>query len=198
MIDLGEGRTGLLGGTFDPPHYGHLALASEAAHIYGLRRVILVPSRRPPHKTGGAVAGFRSRLKMVKLASKGDPVLQVSDLEAEAGTSYSAELLAWLDASRSRTWFIIGMDSLLELGSWRDPDRVLSLANVVVGTRPGYDPSDVPEAARGKVSVFETPGLWISSSELRRRFAQRRPTAYLTPGKVRSYIREEGIYGSGR
>jgi nicotinate-nucleotide adenylyltransferase len=198
MIDLGEGRTGLLGGTFDPPHYGHLALAAEASYLYGLQRVILIPSRQPPHKAGGAVAAFEQRMAMVGLAAAGNPRLRVIDLEGQAGTSYSAGLLEWLDAPRELTWFIIGMDSLIELETWRRPERVLDLATVVAGTRPGYDPGDAPAWAREGVSVFDTPGLWISSSDLRDRFARGRPTAYLTPGQVCSYIRREGIYGTGR
>lgn len=192
-----EGRIGLLGGTFDPPHYGHLVLAAEAAYRYGLDTVILYPSHSPPHK-GAPVADLGERMEMLRLAAAGDGLLQVRDLEGEAQTVYSADLLESLSPPAGRAWFVIGMDSLLELESWKTPRRLLELANVVAGTRPGFDPGDIPAMARGRVDVFPLPGLWISSSELRERFARGRPTAYLTPGKVRSYILEEGLYGSGR
>ncbi len=192
-----EGRFGLLGGTFDPPHYGHLALASEAAFRFGLDSVVLYPSRTPPHKEAPE-AGLAARMEMLRLASAGNGLLQVEDLEGETGAVYSADLLRALGLPRERVFFIIGMDSLLDLEGWKSPSRVLSLATAVAGTRPGFDPEDIPEVARGRVEVFPLPGLWISSSDLRERFAHERPTAYLIPEAVRAYIREEGVYGTGR
>ena len=197
-MSLPEGeRLGILGGTFDPPHYGHLALASEAAYRFHLDRMVLVPARRPPHKSRGPVAGFEHRLRMTSLAIGENAMLEVRDLEGADASGYSVDLLASLHRSSSTTYFVIGMDSLLELGAWKDPGRLLSLARVVAGSRPGYHPSRMPELARGRVEVFATPGLWISSSELRERFAEGAPTAYLTPEKVRSYILEEGLYVTG-
>ena len=192
-----DGRVGLLGGTFDPPHYGHLALASEAAYRFGLESLILYPARTPPHKEAPE-ARLSARMEMLRLATSGSGVLRVRDLEGETGASYSADLLQALGLSPERVWFVVGMDSLLDLESWKTPQRLLRLASVVAGTRPGFDPEEVPELARGRVDVFPLPGLWISSSELRHRFARGRPTAYLTPEAVRHYIMEEGLYGAGR
>jgi len=193
----GDGRIGLLGGTFDPPHYGHLALASEAAHRFGLDCVVLYPSRTPPHKKAPE-AGLDARMEMLRLAASASSFLRVSDLEGETGASYSADLLQALGLPPQRVWFIVGMDSLLDLESWKTPERLLRLASVVAGTRPGFQTEDMPEAARGRAEVFPSPGLWISSSDLRERFARGRPTVYLTPEAVRRYIMERGLYGAGR
>jgi len=193
----GDGRIGLLGGTFDPPHYGHLALASEAAYRFGLERVFLYPARTPPHKKAPE-AGLAARMEMLHLAAFTSSLLRVRDLEGETGASYSADLLEALGLSPQRVWFIMGMDSLLDLETWKTPERLLRLASVVAGTRPGFQAEKVPEVARGRVEVFPLPGLWISSSDLRERFARGRPTAYLTTEDVRRYIMERGLYGAGR
>lgn len=193
----GDGRIGLLGGTFDPPHYGHLALASEAAYRFGLDSVVLYPSRTPPHKNAPE-AGLAARMEMLRLAASTSSLLRVRDLEGETGASYSADLLQALGLPPQRVWFIVGMDSLLDLESWKTPERLLRMASVVAGTRPGFQSESVPELARGRVEVFPFPGLWISSSDLRERFARGRPTAYLTTEAVRRYISERGLYGAGR
>jgi nicotinate-nucleotide adenylyltransferase len=194
----GEGeRVGLLGGTFDPPHYGHLALASEAAWRFDLDRVVLVPARRPPHKPPPQ-ASFSHRMEMAGLAVAGDPLLFAQDLEGDTGASYSVDLLERLALPPRLTWFIIGMDSLMELRSWKSPERLLEIANVVAGTRPGYRSAEPSDPALERVETFSSPGLHISSSDLRSRFAGGRPTAYLIPKAVRSYILNRGLYGTGR
>jgi len=192
-----DGCVGLMGGTFDPPHYGHLTLASEAAYRFGLDSVVLYPARTPPHKEAPE-ADLAARMEMLRLATSGNDLLRVRDLEGETGASYSADLLQALGIPRQRVWFLIGMDSLVDLETWKTPHRLLQLANVVAGTRPGFDPEKVPDLARERVEVFPLPGLWISSTDLRERFARGRPTAYLTTEAVRRYISERGLYGAGR
>ncbi|OPL19120.1 MAG: hypothetical protein AVO35_12220 [Candidatus Aegiribacteria sp. MLS_C] len=190
--------TGLLGGTFDPPHYGHLVLAMEACTRFALRGVILVPSRLPPHKGGGSVTPFHHRLEMTRLAAEGADELSAEDLESESGPSWTVNLLEKLSGQGMRICFIMGMDSLTELHTWRDPHRIASLARMVAGTRPGFDPSRAAPGILSLVETFDMPGMCISSSQLRERFAEGLNTRYLLPEKVRDYIRENDLYARGK
>jgi len=185
---------GLLGGTFDPPHIGHLILALEAAARFSLAEVLLVPSRLPPHKPAGSLSSFVHRLRMTELAASTSPVLRAADLEPAGAPSWTADLLARLKASGEDVCFIMGMDSLLELPAWKDPRRILGSATVVAGTRPGFDPSAVPADLLDRVRIFAIPDVRISSTELRRRFALGLPTRYLVTEAVRDYVEGNGLY----
>jgi len=189
-------KDGFFGGTFDPPHLGHLALAQEALEKYSLDRVYFVPSRNPPHKITGTVTEFKYRMQMLELAIEGNSSFSVADLETRDFPSYTVDMLQRLSTSEFVPWFIIGMDSLHELHTWKQPHRILELARVVVGTRPGFDTGSVAPEILGKVSLFEFPGVWISSSELRRRVKDGRSISYLVPDRVESYIRSRGLYGA--
>lgn len=191
-------KTGLLGGTFDPPHLGHLILAQEALEKFSLSRICFVPSRIPPHKEATGVTDFRSRLRMVELAVQGNPVFQVADLESKDSPSYTAEMLRRVSSGtgESKPVFIMGMDSLKEIHTWKNPAEVFALAQVVAGTRPGFDHSSVSNDFLDKVEIFEFPGVWISSSELRNRIRYGRSISYLVPEGVESYIRSRGLYGA--
>ena len=186
--------TGLLGGTFDPPHYGHLILAMEALFRYELQKVLLVPSRFPPHKPGRAVTPFRHRFRMVQLASGGSPELQAADLEPAEGPSWTVNLIRKLTDEGLEVCFIMGMDSLEELHTWKDPGTIAKLSRMVAGTRPGFSPDSAPSELRASVETFSIPEVHISSSQLRRRFAEGRNTRYLLPDTVRDYIRENDLY----
>lgn len=187
---------GLLGGTFDPPHIGHLILAIEAADRFGLERVMLVPSRRPPHKTLDPVTSFLHRLRMTELAVAGDPLLSVADLEPPDRPSWTVDLLRRLrESGEGDICFIMGTDSLLDLPSWKEPERLREFAVLAVGTRPGFDPSGVAPEILDMVELFPIPLIGISSSELRRRFALRLSTRYLVPDEVREYVEENRLYG---
>lgn len=192
--------TGLIGGTFDPPHIGHLVLAEEARTRFGLSRVLFVPAPSPPHKQDDPVTAFEHRLRMTRLAVEGDPFFEAANLEERVGTteargaSYTVDLLRWFNASVGRPVFIIGMDSLCELDTWKSPHEVLELARVVAGSRPGFDPSGVSPRILEMVELFEIPEVHVSSTELRSRFARGEECRYLTPAPVSEYIAREGIY----
>lgn len=186
--------TGLLGGTFDPPHHGHLILAMEALFRFGLDRVLLVPSRFPPHKTGERVTPFHHRFRMTELAADTADRLTASDLEPAEGPSWTVNLIKNLHAQGMEVCFIMGMDSLLELHTWKDPLGISRLARMVAGTRPGFDLDAVPERFRELVEIFPIPSVDISSTQLRKRFAEGRNTRYLLPETVRNYIRENDLY----
>lgn len=186
--------TGLLGGTFDPPHYGHLILAMEALFRYELQKVLLVPSRFPPHKPGRTVTPFRHRFRMVQLAAGGAPELEAADLEPAEGPSWTVNLLRNLTGQGLEICFIMGMDSLEELHTWKDPATIAKLSRMVAGTRPGFSPDAAPADLRASVETFSIPEVHISSSQLRRRFAEGLNTRYLLPDTVRDYIRENDLY----
>lgn len=197
------GRLGVLGGTFDPVHFGHLFAAEEAADRLGLYRVLFVPTREPPHKQAEPVATAEQRLAMVRLAVDGNPLFEVCTLELErAGPSYTVDTLGALGRlyPRDELHFIVGMDSLRDMPLWYQPRGVASLARIVAVARGGEGPVDLREVealvpeVRGRVSVIERPALEISGTELRRRIAEGHPVRYLVPDSVIAYIEEQGLY----
>jgi len=189
-------KQGFLGGTFDPPHLGHLILAQEALEHYSLEKVLFVPSRIPPHKTVSEVTEFEIRFQMLELAIEGNSCFEVADLESKDRPSYTVDMLKRISSPDSRPYFIMGMDSLKEMHMWKQPERVLELADVVAGTRPGSDPSSVDPDFLKKVRLFSFPGVWISSSDVRKRVKAGRSISYLVPERVESYIMSRGLYGA--
>ena len=194
----------MFGGTFDPPHLGHLAAAQEACIVAGLERVLFVPAGRNPLKLREPISSVEHRLAMTELAIRDNPAFAVSGADAErAGPSYTVDLLERLQTefgSDRRLAFIVGMDVLHELHRWRDPRRVLELARLVAVSRPGQgtpDPNDLDARLPGaatRVTVVHTPGVAISSTELRTRFADGRPVRYLVPDVVIAYVAEHRLY----
>ncbi len=186
--------TGLLGGTFDPPHFGHLVLALEAYYRFNLDNVLFVPSRFPPHKPGFEVTPFHHRFEMTKIALQDSPELSVADIEPHDKPSWTVNLLENLSDEGHDICFIMGMDSLEELHTWKDPERISEKAKLIVGTRPGYEISSVEPIIRSMIETFPVPGLFISSSDLRDRFARGLNTRYLVPESIRKYIEENELY----
>ena len=197
-------RIGILGGTFDPPHVGHLWLATLAADALGLERVLLMPAARPPHKGGRTISNAADRVTMTRLAIAGDPLLDLSLIEMERpGPSYTVDSLDELRAEQGPgvgLVLIMAADSLAEVGSWREPDRLLALAEWAVGPRPG---SPLPDrdalrsrfgAAEARIHLLEGPSLDLSSSEIRRRVAAGRAIRYLVPRAVEELIADRGLY----
>ncbi len=194
-------RIGLLGGTFDPPHLGHLAMAEAAREAAGLDRVLLVPSRNPYHKRQ-PVAGYEDRLAMGALLADCHPWLQVSDAERETvGPSYTVDLLARFGNrgfGPDQLHFVMGADSLLDLPRWKDPGRILSLARVIALSRPGFDVGAVRwgDLDQGRVILVSHLAVDLSSTGIREQLAAGRQPDGL-PGAVFAYVREKGLYGSG-
>jgi nicotinate-nucleotide adenylyltransferase len=195
-------RLGLLGGTFNPPHLGHLVCAQEAYLQLGLEQLLLVPARLPPHKAVDADPGIEHRLELCRLAVAGDPRLGVSDLEAgREGPSYTVDTLEQLHYQMpdSELFLIVGADVAVGFAGWREPDRVLALATVAVAERPGTSRA-VVEDVLGRLSggarsrFFEMPEIGISSTMLRERVRTGESTRYLMPETVRDYIDQHRIY----
>lgn len=184
-------RIGVLGGTFDPPHHGHLALARCAAEQLALEHVLLVPTASPPHKPGGATMPAARRLDLVRAAVAGDPVLRASSLEVDrAGTSYTADTLDQVarESPGADIWFILGADQLAGFAEWHRPDRIVAVARLAVARRPGVDDAAVrPPAgspAEGHVDVVDMGEYPISSTLVRERLARGEDIADLVPPAV--------------
>ncbi len=198
-------RVGILGGTFNPIHLGHLLIAHAVAEALDLERVLLMPAAQPPHKTGGILATAAERLEMVSRSIAGDPLLDVSTLELDrGGVSYAVDTLRAFRAGHpdSDPHFIIGMDSLRDLHSWRCVDELLGLCTFVTVDRPGVDrppgPADLrlpdPWPARLLAGIVPVRTWDVSSSEIRRRIAIGQPIRYLVMPSVEAFIRERGLY----
>jgi nicotinate-nucleotide adenylyltransferase len=193
---------GILGGTFDPIHHGHLAIAEEAREELGLERVLLVPAASPPHKPGRAVTAAADRLAMVELAIAGNPWFAVSSIEVErGGASYTVETLdALCAAGVVDPWFILSVEALAGLPSWREPARILELAQLAVVPRAGSEALDLAWVAarfpgrETRVRFLGGPLLPISGSVVRRRAAAGRSVRYLVPDTVAAYIADRGLY----
>ena len=208
--DVIEGSIGILGGTFDPIHHGHLAIAEEARETLGLERVLLVPAAHPPHKPGLPISAAEHRLAMAELAVAGNPSLAVSPIEIErGGPSYTVDTLAALrpdGAGSAHLWFILSSEALAGFAAWREPDRILELARLAVMPRGGSAGAGEGErvdsawvAARfpgreDRVRFLAGPLLPISGSVVRRRVAAGRSIRYLVPDPVARYIADHALY----
>jgi nicotinate-nucleotide adenylyltransferase len=199
------GSLGILGGTFDPIHHGHLLIAEEAREALGLERVLLVPAAAPPHKPGRPVTDATHRLAMVELAIAGNPAFEVGRQELErGGTSYTVDTLLALRAERGAAaadpWLILSSEALAELPTWRDPDRILALCRLAVVPRGGYADLDTAWVAsrfpgrEDRVRFLPGPLLPISGSVVRRRAAAGRSVRYLVPDAVAAYIAKHRLY----
>jgi nicotinate-nucleotide adenylyltransferase len=195
-------RIGVMGGTFDPIHHGHLVAAEEARWQFDLDRVVFVPTGRPWQKPVG-VSPAEDRYRMTVLATASNPAFTVSRLEVDhQGPTYTVDTLRRLRAAQpagTRLFFITGADALLQNLTRKEPDQVLALAELIAATRPGFDLDrligQLPGAA-GRVHRMEIPALAISSSDLRTRVARGAPIQYLVPDEVARYIHDHALYQS--
>jgi nicotinate-nucleotide adenylyltransferase len=194
-------RIGVYGGTFDPPHMGHLRLAQAAIRELDLDELILLPAGKNPLKARPAMASARQRLEMVSLLAQDHPKMAVSDQEiGRPGPSYTVDTLAELTMARpAEYWFLIGADNVKEIARWKQPDRLLKMCRLGVALRPPMGASElmarVPEAYRSRVDVVPMESTDVSSSEVRNRlFADKQPVAGTVPPSVLQYIREKGLY----
>ena len=195
-------RVGLLGGTFNPPHAGHLVCAQEAHTQLGLDRVVFIPVHQPPHKEVESDPGVDHRVALCRRAVADDRRFVVSRLEADTpGRSYTVDTLRGLHESSpgDELTFIMGGDMAYSLSTWHEPEAVLSLATLGVAEREGVGRSDIREHLAGlagadRIRFFDMPRIDISSSQIRRRVAAGQPLRYLVPDAVAEYIVSEGLY----
>jgi nicotinate-nucleotide adenylyltransferase len=189
-------RVGLMGGSFDPIHLGHLRAAENARETLSLTEVLFVPAAAPPHKPTEILSPAKDRLAMVALATADNPAFVASDLELRrTGPSYTVDTLEVLTRERQgdELFLIVGSDTLGEMSTWREPDRIFSLSKVAVAERPGT-PSPAAALHSERVVRVNGPGLFLSASEVRRRVREGLSIRYLLPDTVAEYIHTNGLY----
>lgn len=197
-------RIGVMGGTFDPVHYGHLVTAEEALVQFNLDKVIFMPTGRPVRKTHLHVSSAEDRYLMTVIATASNPDFEVSRLEIDRpGSTYTVDTMLALRETygpRAELFFVSGADAVREILTWKDAARFAELCTFIAATRPGYVAdldafaSANPTASRPLVESMEVPALAISSSDIRARVAARRPVRYLLPESVATYIDKNGLY----
>jgi nicotinate-nucleotide adenylyltransferase len=198
---------GLLGGTFDPIHYGHLVIAEEVRYVLHLDEMVFIPTGQPPHKPGRIVTAAQYRVAMLELAIASNPHFAISLIDVErSGPSYTVDTLRQLRkewGTNTALYFVIGWDSLQELHTWHDSAGLLEqLTYLVAVRRPGYveEPgyNELLEAQlpgiQQRLLVIPAPQLDISATDLRQRVAEGRPIKYQTPEAVEQYIAQHGLY----
>ena len=198
-------RLGILGGTFNPPHLGHLVCSQEAYRELQLDRVMLIPARIPPHKPVEHEPGPEHRLELCRLAVADDDRFEVSAIElGRDGPSYTVDTLKELTskASTSELFLIVGGDIAAGLPSWREPERVLELATLAIAKRRGTSRAAVESSLHelndgGRARFFQMPRIGVSSTMIRRRVRAGQPIRYLVPDRVAEYIEQHQLYVEG-
>ncbi len=195
---MSDVKIGLFGGTFDPVHVGHLIVAQDVVAALDLRSLVFVPTGVPPHKDPGDVTAGRIRLEMLRAAVEGDPRIAVTDLELRrGGASYTVETLREYRERNpdARVFFVMGADQFQELHSWREPEAVAELAELVIMAREGSSPWETGAPLRIRHRVVPVTRVDISSTEIRRRVREGKPIRYLVPQAVERIILREHLYG---
>lgn len=194
----------IMGGTFDPIHYGHLVVAEQVRHSFGCDKIIFVPAAIPPHKTDNIITEAADRLALTKLAVASNPRFEVSTIEIERpGPSYTIDTVQDIKKryQPENLYFITGADAVLEILSWKDVDKLLSACKFIAATRPGYDLSNLHQKLRTlpkkhlkNIISFYVPSLAISSTDIRKRIRCGEPIKYLLPEAVERYIYDHLLY----
>lgn len=201
------GAIGVFGGTFDPIHQAHLAVAEAARDAFSLRRVLFIPVAQPPHKPDRTVTAAEHRLAMVEAAIAGNPGFEVSRMELErGGMSYTVDTLADLHQSAGAAVLalILSAESFVGLPTWREPDRVLDLASIIVAPRDGFPEADASLLDRyfpgtsDRAVFLDGPRMRLSASDIRVRAAAGRSIRYLVPDAVAAYIGDHALYQETR
>ena len=194
-------RLGVMGGTFDPIHYGHMVTAEEALHQFQLDEVLFVPTGSPWMKEHEVVSGPEDRYLMTVIATASNPLFRVSRMEVDRdGPTYAVDTLRELKHERgdeTDLFFVTGADAVLEIVQWKQPDELFALAHFIAATRPGFDLEAFEAHAPTKhpgITVMNIPALAISSTDVRARTHAGRPIRYLVPEGVKSYIEKAGLY----
>ncbi len=192
----------LMGGTFDPIHYGHLVTAEAVRHEFAIDRTLFIPTGQPPHKKASEVTNAEDRYIMTVLATETHPSFYVSRIEIDrSGKTYTIDTIEQLKESAPKGtsfFFITGADAFLEIFTWKNADTLLKSCTFIAATRPGYDRSAIENrVAEGENFHFlEVPALSISSTDIRARVRAGRPIRYLLPESVENYIYKHNLYGS--
>lgn len=197
-------KIGVLGGTFDPVHRGHIAMAEEAVKSLGLSEVLLVPAGQPMSKSDGRITPAKHRIRLLNLAAAGKPYLKVSSMEIERpGPSYTVDTIAAIKkqyGDKTEIYFILGWDSLAQIGDWREPKRIVEMCYLVAVPRPGWPrpnidllEKDIPGITK-KVVFMDKPRLDISASAIREMAGRGESIDHLVTREVEEYIKKHKLY----
>ena len=192
-----ELRIGVFGGTFNPPHMGHLLLTGMVRERFGLDRVLWIPNSRSPFKTGEELAEAADRLAMIRAATEGDVAFSVSEIEIwQRGASYTVDTLRKLREEHPDAAFrlIVGSDQWSEFSRWREPEEIVRRAPLIVFPRAGYEQAAVPAGFEKYVEFADTPLIDLSSTDIRQRIRAGRSVRYMAPPAVLEIIEERGLY----
>jgi nicotinate-nucleotide adenylyltransferase len=198
------GRIGVLGGTFDPIHFGHLAIAEAARQELACERIVFVPARTPPHRPDRPIAAAGDRAAMVERAIAANPSFEMSRLELDRdGPSYTIDTLKALGTSTPDLWFIVSAEAFAGFLDWHEPGRILEACRLAVLPRDGHPPPDLEpirtalgDAAVERIAAIDGPRIRLSATEIRRRAASGRSVRYLVPDAVATYIEDHRLYRS--
>lgn len=196
-------KIGILGGTFNPIHFGHLILGQSAKEEFGLDKVLVMPTRNPAYKTISGGVTQQNRIDMIRLAIQDFPYFEFSDLElCREGATYTVDTLRELQTENAedKYYFIMGADSLYQIETWKDPDQILSMVNILVATR--NDSRSALDAQidyledkyEGKIYHLNSPSIEISSNEIRKRNISGQSIHFFLPESVIDYIERNGLY----
>ena len=190
-------KLGIFGGSFNPPHVGHLIVAESVRDQLQFDRIIFIPSANPPNKHDRTMAPAADRLQMTRLAVEGNTHFEVSDIETQrGGISYTIDTVTSLVALHptGHLSIIIGADNLLEFQTWKSPDEILSKVDLVAMSRPGFAPAEQPGRYSRFISFVNVPQIGISGTEIRRRIKMGRTIRYMVPPAVQELIARKGLY----
>ncbi len=208
MGDSKKKRIGIMGGTFNPIHHGHLVTAQEALDQFHLDKIIFIPTGDPPHKIEDLLANAEDRYLMTEIATSSNDNFFVSRIEIDRkGKSFTIDTVKKLRKTYgmdSELFFVTGADAILEILTWKNTDEIVTLTKFIAATRPGHDLSKIrdlkstvfksEEKADEEISIMEIPVLAISSTNIRKRIKENRPINYLVPEGVSNYIIKHGLY----
>lgn len=192
-------KTCIFGGTFDPPHIGHLLIAQTIIESENFERLIFVPANISPAKKGKIISSSKKRLDMLNMALTSNENFEISDFEISKGdVSYTIDTIVefanTLNLDKKDLYFLMGSDTLGEFHNWKDPKKIMSLCNIIVAIRPGFTPSDIPQWILDEVHFANIPQFEISSTNIRARWRDGKTIRYMVPKEVWEYINKNGLY----
>ena len=192
-------KTCIFGGTFDPPHIGHLLIAQTVFESENFERLIFVPANISPAKKNGDSSSPNERSKMLEIALINNPNFEISDLEIKReGISYTIdtirEFVDDLKLDKEDLFFLMGSDTLKSFHTWKDPEEILNLCNIIVAISPGFTPSDIPQWVLDSVRFANIPRFEVSSTNIRRRWREGKTIRYMVTKEVWEYIDEKDLY----